>query len=74
MDKLLVFLYSILLALLISAIALLSVQNATPVSVRMLNWYSIELPVGLVLVLGMGGGIIAGSLLQWIGINGERKL
>ena len=53
---------SIILAAWILAIAILSVQNATPVSLRFLNFQSIELPVGLMLAFWVGVGIVGMSL------------
>jgi uncharacterized integral membrane protein len=55
---------AVLIALLISAwmgaIALLSVQNATPVTLRFLWFQSVELPMGIVLA----GAAIAGLMLM----------
>jgi uncharacterized integral membrane protein len=46
------------------AIAILSVQNAEPVSLRFLTFRSIQIPVGLVLAFSAGVGIIGMALLQ----------
>lgn len=46
------------------AIAILSVQNATPVSLRFLTFQSIQLPVGLVLAFSASVGIVGTALLQ----------
>ncbi len=48
MQRLLLFL---LFTLSMGAIALFSVQNATAVSLRFLVWQSIQLPLGLLLIL-----------------------
>ena len=58
------FLTSLILAAWIAAIAILSVQNATLVSLTFLNFHSIQLPVGLVLAFSACVGIIAVALLQ----------
>lgn len=50
---------ALVFAIWIVAIAILSVQNATPVSVRFLVFRSVELPVGIVLSFGVAGGILA---------------
>ena len=55
---------STILACWVVAIAILSVQNATPVSLRFLTFESIQLPVGLVLAFSAGLGIIGISLTQ----------
>ncbi|WP_250125545.1 LapA family protein [Chroococcidiopsis sp. CCMEE 29] len=55
---------SLILAIWVVAIAILSVQNATPVSLRFLNFQSIQLPVGLVLAFSAGVGLIGMSLTQ----------
>jgi uncharacterized integral membrane protein len=55
---------SIVVAVWVVAIAILSVQNATPVSLRFLNFESIQMPVGFVLACSAGVGIIAMALIQ----------
>ncbi|MGF1461012.1 MAG: hypothetical protein ACFBSG_18535 [Leptolyngbyaceae cyanobacterium] len=47
----------------IVAIAILSVQNATPVAVRFLGLKSVELPIGIVLSFGVAGGLVATAIL-----------
>jgi uncharacterized integral membrane protein len=47
----------------ILAIALLSVQNAAPVSIKFLIWQSIPLPSGLVLSIALSSGILLGGLV-----------
>lgn len=55
---------SLIVASWVVAIAILSVQNATPVSLRFLTFRSIQLPVGLVLAFSAGLGIIGMALTQ----------
>ncbi len=57
-------LLSIIVALWIMAIAIVSVQNATPVSLRFLTFESIKIPLGLLLTFFVALGIIAASALQ----------
>lgn len=45
------------------AIAILSVQNATPIAVRFLVFRSVELPLGVILSFGVAGGITITALL-----------
>lgn len=52
----------IIVAVWVVAIAILSVQNAAPVSLNFLNYQSIQLPVGLVLAFSAGLGIIGMAL------------
>ncbi|MBV8886797.1 MAG: DUF1049 domain-containing protein [Chroococcidiopsidaceae cyanobacterium CP_BM_RX_35] len=59
-----ILLISLILAAWIAATAILSVQNATPVSLTFLNFHSIQLPVGLVLAFSTCVGIIFVALLQ----------
>jgi len=54
----------LILAAWIAASAILSVQNAVPVSLTFLNFHSIQLPVGLVLASSTCVGIITVALLQ----------
>jgi uncharacterized integral membrane protein len=52
------------------AIALLSVQNATLVSLKFLFWRSIELPWGLILAGSVSiGFLLGGWLLSLLGNN-----
>jgi uncharacterized integral membrane protein len=55
---------SLIVASWVVAIAILSVQNATPVSLKFLTFQSIQLPVGLVLAFSAGVGIIGMALVQ----------
>jgi uncharacterized integral membrane protein len=48
----------------IVAIALISVQNATPVALRFLNVQLIEIPFGLVLAFSAGIGILGTAIAQ----------
>ncbi|MGL5192398.1 MAG: LapA family protein [Chroococcales cyanobacterium] len=61
-TKLIPTVVSAIAAILVVAIALLSVQNATPVSLQFLGFSSIQLPVGLVLATSTGVGMIGGAL------------
>ncbi|MBE9004788.1 LapA family protein [Fortiea sp. LEGE XX443] len=66
-------LISVVVAIWIVAIAIISVQNATPVSLKFLNFQSIQIPVGLVLAFSAGMGLIGVAVLQplW-GLAGSR--
>lgn len=45
-------------------VAILSVQNATRVSLRFLNYQSIEIPVGVVLAFCFGLGMVGVAIAQ----------
>jgi len=60
MQKLLLI---IIPALWIGAIAILSVQNATPVAIQFLGLQSIELPLGVVLSFCVAGAMLATAAL-----------
>ncbi|MCJ8279585.1 MAG: LapA family protein [Cyanobacteria bacterium J06649_11] len=64
---------SISLALWIMAIAIISVQNATPVSLRFITFESIQIPFGLVLAFCVAVGMIAASVLQPLLIKSNSK-
>jgi lipopolysaccharide assembly protein A len=53
----------------VMAIALLSVQNATLVSLKFLVWRSIELPWGLILAGAVGIGFLLGGWLSLLSNN-----
>ncbi|MEO1294244.1 MAG: hypothetical protein AAFW75_00280 [Cyanobacteria bacterium J06636_16] len=52
-----------LTAIWIVAIAILSVQNATPISVQFLAFRSVQLPFGVVLSFCVAGGMLITALL-----------
>ena len=55
---------SFLVAILASAIGIISVQNAAPVSLNFIFFKSIQVPVGLVLAMSISAGLIVAALLQ----------
>ena len=55
---------SFLVAILVSAIGIISVQNAAPVALSFILFKSIQIPVGLVLAMSISAGLIGGALLQ----------
>jgi uncharacterized integral membrane protein len=65
---------SFLLAIGASAIGILSVQNATPVSLNFFFFKSIQMPIGVVLAMSISGGLIAGAILQPLWMNSDSKL
>ena len=69
------FLTSLILAGWIAAIAILSIQNITPVSLKFLNFETIQLPVGIVLAFSVGAGAIGGAIgpLLWQLAGGQRE-
>ena len=62
MKSILVFLICLVMALWLVAIAILSVQNATLVSLSFLNLQSIQIPIGVVLGVSVAMGTIGGSV------------
>ena len=55
---------SFLVAILASAIGIISVQNAAPVALNFIFFQSIQMPVGVVLAMSLSAGLIRGALLQ----------
>jgi uncharacterized integral membrane protein len=55
---------SFVLAFWVIAVAILSVQNFTPVSLRFLNFQSIQIPVGIVLASFAALGMFGMAVLQ----------
>ncbi|MFB2934703.1 lipopolysaccharide assembly protein LapA domain-containing protein [Aerosakkonemataceae cyanobacterium BLCC-F154] len=53
----------LILAVWMMAIAILSVQNATPVTLKFLAYESIRLPVGVVLAFSAAAGAIVGAIV-----------
>lgn len=55
---------SFVVAIWLVAMAILSVQNATPVFLKFLSFQSIQMPVGVVLAISAGIGLIGGAIAQ----------
>ncbi|MFM6190548.1 MAG: DUF1049 domain-containing protein [Planktothrix sp.] len=62
---------SFIVAFWISAIAILAVQNATPISLKFLFLESIQLPIGVILAFSVVVGLLGAALFKPIaqGIN-----
>jgi lipopolysaccharide assembly protein A len=69
MNRLTNLLISIIAAIWIALIALISVQNASVVSIKFVFWKSIDLPWGLVLAGAVALGLILGGCLPLLGKN-----
>jgi uncharacterized integral membrane protein len=63
---------SFILAFWISAIAIVAVQNATPISLRFLFFESVQLPGGLILAFSVALGLLGGALFQPIAELGVK--
>ncbi|WP_341527457.1 LapA family protein [Nostoc sp. UHCC 0302] len=64
MKTLAPFLTSLVIAIWVVAIAIISVQNATPVSLKFLTFQSVQIPVGLFLAFSAALGLIVMAVLQ----------
>ncbi len=66
---------SLILAGWIAAIALLSIQNITPVSLKFLTLETIQIPVGIVLAFSVGIGLVAGAIVPILApqARGQRE-
>nr|WP_286167467.1 LapA family protein [Arthrospira platensis] len=62
MKALFPFTASLILAVGMTAVAILSVQNATPVSLQFMIFESINIPVGVVLAFSLAIGLITGAI------------
>ncbi len=72
MKTLAVFLTTCIVALWIGAIAILSVQNFTPVSFQFFTFQSIKIPIGIILAFAVGLGAVGTALLQLLlGVSGS---
>ena len=64
MKALAILLTSFLLAAWMSAIAILVIQNFSPVSLQFLGFQSISIPVGLVLTFSVALGVLGTAIAQ----------
>jgi len=53
---------SLVLAVWVAAIAIISVQNYTPISIKFLTFESIQIPIGIVLGFSAAAGVIGGAI------------
>ena len=58
------FLILLIIAVWVVAIALISVQNATPVSLKFLVFQSIQIPFGLMLAFSVAVGLLGTAVLH----------
>jgi len=63
MKRLASLLLSAIAAIWIAAIAIVSVQNYTPVTLRFFTYQSIQMPLGLVLAFSISLGLLGAALL-----------
>ncbi|MEB3280253.1 MAG: LapA family protein [Lyngbya sp.] len=67
----------LILAVAIAAIAIISVQNATPVSIKFFTFESIQLPIGVVLAFSVAVGLIFTAILipiwRQVSLTGEEE-
>ena len=56
------FLTALLVALWVSVIAVIAIQNATPVSLQFLGVRSVEIPIGLVMAFSASLGMVGAAL------------
>lgn len=55
---------SFIVAVWIAAIAILTVQNASPISLKFLFFESIQLPVGVILAFSVVSGLLGAALFK----------
>jgi uncharacterized integral membrane protein len=64
---------SIIVAFWVGAIALLSVQNATSVTLRFLQFQSISLPLGVVLSFCIASGMVGTAIVLVLGRSSRQS-
>ncbi|MBE9141709.1 lipopolysaccharide assembly protein LapA domain-containing protein [Planktothrix mougeotii] len=64
---------SLIVAVWIAAIAILTVQNASPISLKFLFFESIQLPVGVILAFSGVSGLLGAALFKPIAELGEGR-
>ena len=55
---------SFIVAFWVCAIAIIAIQNATPVSLTFLFFQSISIPIGLIIAFSVGIGLIVAALFK----------
>lgn len=67
-------LISLIMAAWIGAIAIFSIQNIQPTSLEFLMFRTIELPLGVLLALSVGVGLVVGAILPGFFWRKKRRL
>ncbi|MEM7067111.1 MAG: DUF1049 domain-containing protein [Cyanobacteria bacterium P01_B01_bin.77] len=70
-DDMTKFLLVLISAFLVVAISILSLQNATPISLQFLAFRSVELPFGLWLGFGLAAGMV--GMASLLTLSGSRR-
>lgn len=65
---------SLVIAIWIVAIAILSVQNATPVALKFFTFQSIQLPAGVILAFAAAVGAISGAAIAPLALSSANPL
>jgi uncharacterized integral membrane protein len=74
MKALAILLTSLMLAAWISAIAILAIQNFSPVTLQLLGFQSIAMPVGVVLAFSVALGLLGTAIAQpLLGISSFQR-
>ena len=60
------FVLALIPAVWVVVIAIIAVQNAAPVSIRLLNFQSIDMPFGVLLAFCAAAGMLGAALLLWV--------
>ena len=67
-------LISLIIAAWVGAIAVFSIQNIQPISLQFLMFNSIELPLGVLLALSVGVGLVVGAGVPLFFRNRRRSV
>ena len=67
-------LISLIIAAWIGAIAVFSIQNIQPISLQFLAFNSIELPLGVLLALSVGVGLVVGAVFPVFFSRSRRRM
>jgi uncharacterized integral membrane protein len=64
---------SLIAAAWIGAIAILAIQNFTPVTLNLLAFQSVEIPVGLVIAFSVGIGMVGMAIAQLLLTSSSQR-
>ena len=67
-------LISLIIAAWVGAIAVFSIQNIQPLSLQFLMFNTIELPLGVLLALSVGVGLVVGAIFPLFFRNRRRSV
>lgn len=67
------FLISLIMAVWFGTLAIFTIQNVAPTTLRFAFWESIQLPISILLTFCFGGGLVLGALMPILWQRSQKR-